>query len=100
MGERWRRELKRIEELQPTDDLLGRGRLGPRADLPERQPVSRFVTAIVAFGLFAAAGVLAWQALGPSGGAAPVRVWEPGYPSPPVSGYYVLFPDHADPASD
>ena len=100
MGERWRRKLKRIEELRPTDELLGQARLGPRADLPERRPVSWFVTAVVAFGLFAAAGGLAWRALVPSGGAASVPVWEPGYQSPPVSGYYVLFPDHADPSSD
>jgi hypothetical protein len=70
------------------------------AEGPERRLVTRVLTVIVAFSVFAAAGVLAWQALGPAGGPPPARVWEPGYPSPPATGYYVLFPDQAEVSPD
>jgi hypothetical protein len=49
------------------------------------------LVALVALAVFGAASVLTWQAFTP--GSGPGRVWQPGYPSPPASGYYFLFPD-------
>jgi hypothetical protein len=49
---------------------------------------------VVAFAVFASAGLLTWRAFAPGGG--PVTAWQPGYPSPPASGYYILLPDQAE----
>jgi hypothetical protein len=69
-------------------------------ELPERRRVTPVLTVIVAFGVFAAAGVLGWQALGPAAEPLPARVWEPAYQSPPATGYYVLLPDQAEVSPD
>ncbi|HEY3211781.1 MAG TPA: hypothetical protein VGL16_01050 [Actinomycetota bacterium] len=53
---------------------------------------------VFAFALFASAGVLTLRAFTPGGG--PATVWQPGYPSPPASGYYILLPDEAEQLQD
>jgi hypothetical protein len=65
MSERWRRELRRLEEATPTEGLLERARLGPTSTVPDRRTASPAVVVIVAFSLFAAAGALTWNAFGP-----------------------------------
>jgi hypothetical protein len=91
MGDRWRRELRRLSALEPDDDLLLRAREGPRHDLDEGPKGSKILVVSVALAVFGAAGVLTWQAFAP--GSAPGPASQPGYPSPPPSGYYILFPD-------
>jgi hypothetical protein len=99
VAERWRRELKRLRELRPGDELLDRARRGsPSAD-PAPRIVSRSLTIIVAFAVFAAGGVFVWQAFIP-GSTDPAQVWQRGYPSPPAVGYYILLPDQGEQISD
>jgi hypothetical protein len=93
MGDRWRRELRRLSALEPDDDLLFRAREGPRHDFAEGSKGSKLLVISVALAVFCAAGVLTWQAFAP--GSGPGLASQPGYPSPPASGYYVLFPDQA-----
>jgi len=95
MTERWRRELSRLTGLRPADELLDRARLGPTRALPESRGASPVLAIVVAFAVFAAGGVLAWSAFLP-GSTDPARVWRPGYPTPPPSGYYILLPDQAE----
>jgi hypothetical protein len=92
--ERWRKELKRLSGFHPSDRVLERARLGPVSSVREPSSAPRMVVIVVAFAVFASAGVLMWRAFTPGGG--PATVWEPGYPSPPASGYYILFPDQAE----
>lgn len=99
MSDRWRRELKRLNDQRPEDELLTRAREGPRHDLDERKGPPTPLVVLVAFAVFAAGGVLAWRAFAP-GASGPVRVSRTGYPSPPASGYYVLSPDRALPAAE
>lgn len=96
--ERWRHELKRLSGFHPSDRVLERARLGSVSSVREPLSSPRMVVIVVAFAVFASAGVLMWRAFTPGGG--PARVWEPGYPSPPATGYYVLFPDQAEVSSD
>jgi hypothetical protein len=91
MGDRWRRELRRLSALEPDDDLLSRAHEGPRRDLDEGPRGSKILVVSVALAVFGAAGVLTLQAFAP--GSGPRLAPQPGYPSPPASGYYVLFPD-------
>jgi hypothetical protein len=95
MTERWRRELSRLRELRPADELLERARLGPTTAVPEPRKASPVLAIVVAFAVFAAGGVLAWRAF-PPGSTGPAQVWRLGYPSPPASGYYILLPDQAE----
>lgn len=95
MAERWRRELKRLRELRPGDELLDRARRGPSLALAEPRRASPLLTIVVAFSVFAAAGVFLWNAFAP-GSTGPTRVWQRGYPSPPGSGYYILLPDQGE----
>jgi hypothetical protein len=92
--ERWRKELKRLSGFHPSDRVLERARLGPVSSVREPSSAPPMVVIVVAFAVFASAGVLMWRAFTPGGG--PATVWEPGYPSPPASGYYILFPDQAE----
>lgn len=67
MPERWERELRRPEQTTPPSSLDARVREGPRggpAGLPPTR--QRVVAAVVAFGVFAAAAVFAWQAFAPA----------------------------------
>ncbi len=95
MTERWRRELKRLSRLRPSDELLERARLGPTSPVPESRNASPVVVIVVAFAVFASAGVLTWRAFA-HGVTVPAQVWQPGYPSAPASGYYILLPDRAE----
>lgn len=95
MTERWRRQLKRLRELRPADQLLERARLGPTSTPPEPGRSSRVVAIVAAFAVFVAGGALAWRAFAP-GSTGPAQAWQPGYPNPPASGYYILLPDQAD----
>jgi hypothetical protein len=99
MTERWRRELGRLSQLRPADDLLRRARLGPTSALPEPRRASPVLAIVLALAVFAAGGALAWRAFVP-GSTGPVQVWRPGYPSAPDSGYYVLVPDQAERVDD
>ena len=71
----------------------------PRRRVPAPRMVSRSLTIIVAFAVFAAGGVFVWRAFVP-GATDPARVWQRGYPSPPAAGYYILLPDQGEPADD
>lgn len=62
MTERWRRELSRLRELRPADELLERARLGPASAFPEPRKAPRALAIAVAFAVFAAGGVLVWRA--------------------------------------
>jgi hypothetical protein len=93
MADRWRGELRRLSALEPDDGLLSRAREGPHRDLDEGPKVPKFpkfLVVLVALAVFGTAGLLTWQAFTP--GSGPGRHWQPGYPSPPASGYYILFP--------
>lgn len=94
MPERWSQELKRLSRLHPSDQVLERARLGSASSSREPRSAPRVAVIVVAFVVFASAGVLTWRAFTPGGG--PVTVWQPGYPSPPASGYYILLPDQAE----
>jgi hypothetical protein len=98
MTERWRRELRRLDQAAPSDGLLERARRGPTRDLPEGRVAPRGLVVVVAFALFAASGALVWRALEPGGGPAvgSPDAAAPTYPSPPASGYYILLPDRGE----
>src|SRR3972149_7913804 len=70
MPERWVRELRKLEQAEMPDGIRARAGQGPRGEElpPTRQ---RIVAATVAFALFLGAGVIAWQALRPTGGRVP-----------------------------
>lgn len=92
MTERWRRELGRLSEIGPDDELLERARsTPPRSGLPSRR--SSVVVIVVALAVFASAGAFAWLAFDP--GATTSNRVGMAYPSPPASGHYVLLPDRA-----
>ena len=64
MSERWRRELRSVDEVEPTHGLVERARAeGPRhVDAPVGPSVrSRIVAGVTAFAVFAAAAVLLWN---------------------------------------
>jgi hypothetical protein len=95
VAERWRRELKRLRELRPGDELFDRARHGSTSTGSAPRLVSRALTIIVAFAVFAAGGVLLWRGFMP-GSADATRVWQRGYRSPPGTGYYILLPDQGE----
>lgn len=67
MPERWQRELKRLRRVEPSGDLWARVEEGPHgtpAPVPGRQ---RLLAGGVAFAVFIAAGVFAWNVLRPAG---------------------------------
>jgi hypothetical protein len=67
----------------------------PTAEAP--RPARRFAIGALAFAVFAAAGVFTWNAFrGTPGREGPVAIGGT-YPSPPSSGYYILFPDQPEP---
>jgi hypothetical protein len=67
MPERWRESLGRVDEFGPDSGLLERAREGPQRPAPTPRPSSRLVAGVVAFAVFAAAGLLAFRALDPRG---------------------------------
>ena len=80
MPERWQRELKKLRSTEPRVDLWTRVEEGPQrspAHIPGRQ---RLFAGGVAFAVFIAAGVFAWNVFRPSGtiGDAPVLSPRPG----------------------
>jgi hypothetical protein len=101
MSERWRRELRKLDGLEPPSSVVESAERGPR--LPERGPAarSRIAAAFLAFAVFATAGTWAWQAFRPDD-----RVDRPSpghvvtYPPAPTSGYYFLFPDESPVATN
>ncbi|HET9724723.1 MAG TPA: hypothetical protein VFR44_12905 [Actinomycetota bacterium] len=68
MTERWRRVLRRVEDASPSEGVLERARKGPASSVPDRRRTSPMLAVIVAFSLFAASGVLVWNALGQGSG--------------------------------
>jgi hypothetical protein len=67
MPERWREQLRRVDELDPDPMLLDRARGGPQRPAPGPRSSSRVVAGLVAFAVFAAAGLFAFRALDPRG---------------------------------
>ena len=67
MPERWREVLGRVDELAPDPGLLDRARGGPQRPAPGPRPSSRLVAGVVAFAVFAAAGLFAFRVLDPRG---------------------------------
>lgn len=63
MSERWRRELGRLDELEPPSRLVDEARERPPAPSSGPTVRSRVVAGVVAFGIFALAGSFAYQAL-------------------------------------
>jgi heat shock protein HslJ len=67
MTERWQDEVKRLGDLEPSDDIWRRAEQGPQGEtgpsLPPRR--QRVVAGVVAFVVFLAAGGFAWRALRP-----------------------------------
>lgn len=71
MPKRWERELGRLEHVDaPTARIRQRAAEGPTSAgrEAERSGRQRVVAGVVAFAVFAAAGVFAWQAFRPVGG--------------------------------
>lgn len=70
MPKRWERELERLDEVEvPTTRIRERAADGPTSAgrEPERSGRQRVVAGVVAFAVFAAAGIFAWQILRPVG---------------------------------
>jgi hypothetical protein len=74
MTERWRRELSRLSELRPANELFERARLRPTMAASEPRRASHVLAIVVAFAVFAAGGALAWRAFAP-GLTGPAQVW-------------------------
>jgi hypothetical protein len=71
MPKRWERELERLNGVDvPTARIRARAADGPTSSgrEPERSGRQRVVAGVVAFAVFAAAGVFAWQIFRPVGG--------------------------------
>jgi hypothetical protein len=91
MTERWERELKKLRQAEPTDDVWARAQRGPSGGDPLPPRRQRVVAGVVAMGVFLAAGAFGWNALrehpgsGPAGAAstATIRYTLPG-PAEPV----------------
>lgn len=62
MTERWQRELQKLRQLEPPATTWSRVKQGARSRAPEPSNAGRVVAGIVAFVVFAAAGVFAWRA--------------------------------------
>lgn len=72
MTERWKRELSKIDEVEPDEGLLERARRGPTRGVPQPSRASRIGTIVVAFAAVALAGVLLVRAFGWPGGGTEV----------------------------
>lgn len=99
MPERWRRELARLDDLQPSS-TLARSVTRSSAEPPEPRKGGRFLTVFVAFAVFAAASVFAWRAFHPEKhsalGGPPSTTTTP---SPPIDGYFIKFSEDLKPTS-
>lgn len=62
MTERWQRELQKLRYLEPPSTAWPRVEQRPRGDGPQPSGRGRVVAGVVAFAVFAAAGVFAWRA--------------------------------------
>ena len=72
MTERWQRELKKLGGVEaPVSRMRAQIANGPSEDPPQpeptRSPAQRITAGVVAFAVFAAAGVFAYRALRPGG---------------------------------
>lgn len=65
MAERWRQELGKLEGLEPPKGVIEDAKKGPRRSSSGPGGRSRLGAALVAFAVFAAAGVFAWRAFDP-----------------------------------
>jgi hypothetical protein len=62
----WKERLRTFDDLAPDDGVFARASQGPRRDVPDDPSGKKRLTAgIVAFAVFGAAAVFAWQALRP-----------------------------------
>jgi hypothetical protein len=93
MPERWRRELARLDDLEPASALTA-SRSRSVSEPPEDRRGGRVLTVFVAFAVFAAAGVFAWRAFYPTEpsatGGPPSTT---ATPSQPIDGYWIMFED-------
>jgi hypothetical protein len=62
MSERWRSELRKLDELEPPPRMIDEARSRLPSGVPEATGRSRIVAAVVAFVVFALAGSFAWRA--------------------------------------
>ena len=63
----WKERLRAFDDLAPDDGVFARASQGPRRDVPDGPSGRKRLTAgIVAFAVFGAAAVFAWQALRPA----------------------------------
>jgi hypothetical protein len=62
MTERWQRELKKLRQLEPPSTTWPRAQQSPRWDRPDSSRTGRVIASVVAFAVFAAAGVFTWAA--------------------------------------
>ncbi len=90
----WRDLERRLDTEAPAEPEP----FEPFEPFQSARPARRVAIAALAFGVFAAAGVLTWNAFrtGPRTEGLPVPAGT--YPSPPTSGYWIVFPDQPDPA--
>jgi hypothetical protein len=77
MTERWQRELKKLRQLEPPSTTWSHVEEGPKGDGPEASGARRLMAGVVAFVVFAAAGVLAWTAFGPGSDQSTFVLGEP-----------------------
>ena len=80
MTERWQRELKKLGGVDaPVSRMRAQIANGPSSDPsqpePGRSPRQRITAGVVAFAVFAAAGVFAYRALKPAARSLPAATW-------------------------
>src|SRR5438093_2096008 len=114
MPERWRRELRRLSGLTPSDGLFERARAGSGSLPDPRRPRSGLVAVGAIVAVLVVVGILSWGIFGsgsvrrvgetptvPSTSAPPTPV-APASSGPatsgatPTGGYWIRFPDHAE----
>ncbi len=66
MAERWQRELKKLRHAEPRVDLWARVEEGPHGSPPAIPGRQRLLAAGVAFAVFIAAGLFAWNVMRPA----------------------------------
>lgn len=78
----WKDRLGSFDDLAPDDGVYRRAQQGPRRELPEEgpSPAKRITAGLVAFAVFAAAAIFAWQAFRPTSGHSAAGDDDRGWP--------------------
>lgn len=108
MSERWRRELRRLSSLTPSDELFRQAGQGSRGGPEPGRSRSGLVAVAAVVVVCTAAALLSWRAFGshvtgpqsttpPAGTTAPTPSLSPEVSE--ATGYFIQFPDRAEPAS-